>query len=98
MRELYIENKKKNTKVIIKPIGISHGDVKVEVVSGLEHIYSELPLFFEVGPCVIVQHDTPSDRFSLVVERKEDDYSDTWFWDSFCLDVILESHELDWFS
>lgn len=98
MRELYITNKKETAQVVVKPIGISHGDVKVEVISGLEHIYSELPLSFEVGPCVVVQHDTPPDRFSLVIEREENDYSDTWFWDSFCFDVILEPHELIWFN
>ena len=98
MRELYITNKKETIQVVVKPIGISHGDVNVKVISGLEHIYSELPMFFEVRSYVVVKHDTPPDRFSLVIERAEDDYSDTWFWDSFCFDVTLEPHELEWFN
>nr|DAT55629.1 MAG TPA: hypothetical protein [Caudoviricetes sp.] len=98
MRELYITNKKETIQVVVKPVDISRGDVKVEVVSGLEHIYSELPLFFEVRSYVVVQHDTPPDRFSLVIERAEDDYSDTWFWDCVCFDVTLEPHELEWFN
>ena len=98
MRELYITNKKGTIQVVVKPIGILHGDVKVEVVSGLEHIYSELPLFFKVRSYVVVQHDTPPNRFSLVIDRAEDDYSDTWFWDYACFDVTLELHELEWFN
>lgn len=98
MRELYITNKKGTIQVVVKPIGILHGDVKVEVVSGLEHIYSELPLFFKVRSYVVVQHDTPPNRFSLVIDRAEDDYSDTWFWDCVCFDVTLEPHELEWFN
>ena len=66
MRELYITNKKETIQVVVKPIGISHGDVNVKVISGLEHIYSELPMFFEVRSYVVVKHDTPRGQMTII--------------------------------
>lgn len=95
---MYIADKKKDAHVTVNPVKISCGDVEVEIVSGLEHIYSEIPPFFEIETVVVVEHDITTNRFLLVIERAEDGHSANWFLDCVCLDVILEPHELAWFE
>lgn len=98
VRELYITNKKESARITIRPTKISCGEVKVDVVSGLEYICSDLPPLFEIGSISIIQDEVWLDQFRMLVIRTGETRSSFWYYDSYGFDVILEPYELAWFE
>lgn len=93
-----MKNIHETARIGIAPVKTFKDEILVEVVSGIRSVYYELPPSFGVESITLVRDSDFSDKFTLIICRKEDNDSANWFLDCVCLDVILEPHELAWFE